>query len=248
LVMRDDLLDAQACIDWTISQLAAFQERISSWLRLNVDIGVEDVPPPATHNPIVAIEKEPFPLAFNVEFGAYINVVRSSLDILATALAHRHGIPDADKMYFPVAKSAAAFVSGNYKGKEFIEGPPTAERAIIESLKPYQGGNESLWSLHQFDIQRKHRRLIDVEVRPMRFTMSGWGPLNQDFVPVATGWVRANEKTIIGLIRKNSPHYDMKFAPHVAVNEPGFAERRPVVATVNNFARTAEAIIRLFDT
>jgi hypothetical protein len=46
--MRDDLLHAQASVDWAISQLLAFSERLGSWLSLNVEVGVRDVPPPAT--------------------------------------------------------------------------------------------------------------------------------------------------------------------------------------------------------
>jgi hypothetical protein len=115
--MRDDLLDAQACVDWAVSQFPALQQRINSWLSVNVHIGVEETPPPATHDPIVAIENAALPLAFNVEVGAYINVIRSGLDILATALARRYGIPKPDEIYFPVANSEAAFMGGRYKGE-----------------------------------------------------------------------------------------------------------------------------------
>jgi hypothetical protein len=38
---------------------------------------------------------------FLVETGAYINAIR--MDILATALAHRHGMPKPEDVYFPVA-------------------------------------------------------------------------------------------------------------------------------------------------
>ena len=38
---------------------------------------------------------------FLVETGAYINAIR--MDILATALAHRHGMLKPEDVYFPVA-------------------------------------------------------------------------------------------------------------------------------------------------
>jgi hypothetical protein len=248
--MRDDLLDAQASVDWAVSNFPAFQERVDSWLRINVNICIEDVPPPATHNPIVAIEKAPLALAFNVEMGAYINAIRSSLDILATSLAKHYPcrISKPESVYFPIAKSDIAFANGNYKGSEFVNGLPPRERSIIESLKPYDGGNPMLWSLHHLDIMRKHRRLIDVDIRPLRFSIVGHEPHTGDFIPVAIGWMRANEKTVLGLIRKGSPDYNMKFIPHVAINESGIVERKPIIAALGYFAGYVTFVIKLFDT
>ena len=122
--MRDDLLHAQASVDWAVSQFPAFQKRIDDWLRLNVEFAVEDMPSPATHDRIVAIQKESLPLLFNVEMGAYVNAIRSSLDLLATALAYRCGVPKPDEAYFPVGKSGAAFRAGQVKGCKFVNSLP----------------------------------------------------------------------------------------------------------------------------
>jgi len=35
-------------------------------------------------------------------------------------------------------------------------GTPVLSTRPIEALKPYKGGNNDLWSLHQLDIMRKH--------------------------------------------------------------------------------------------
>ena len=154
--MREDLLDAQASVDWAVTQLPAYQERIVAWLRNNIEVGFEETPPPATHDAIVLIEKAPFPRSFNVEFGAYINAICSSLDILATALASRDGgVCKPGEACFPVARSENTFMSGTYKGAKLVNGLPSRERSLIEELKPYKGGNEPLWSLHQLDIQRE---------------------------------------------------------------------------------------------
>jgi hypothetical protein len=158
--MRADLLHAQASIDWAVAQFPPFNERIKAWLADNFDVIIKEQPAPATHNVIVAIQKQPLPLAFNVEAGAYINVIRSSLDILATSLAHRYRIPRPEDAYFPVASSVTAWSAGNYKGAKFVKALPTPERSIIETLKPYQGGNDTLWSLHHLDITRKQKRLF----------------------------------------------------------------------------------------
>jgi hypothetical protein len=146
--MRADLLDAQASVDWAVAQFESLENRINSWLHLNVSARVKETDPPATHDVVVAVEKESLPLSFNVEVGAYINAIRSSLDLLATALAERHGMPKPEDAYFPIANSAVAFGSGNYKGAKFIKGLPATEREIIERLEPYKGGHKLLWPLH----------------------------------------------------------------------------------------------------
>jgi hypothetical protein len=65
--MRADLLEAQASVDWVWGQLPPLHQRLEAWLEANVTIEIRDVPPPATHNPIVALEKETLPIAFSVE-------------------------------------------------------------------------------------------------------------------------------------------------------------------------------------
>jgi len=243
--MRDDLLDAQASVDWAETQLKPFAERIESWLGLNVDIRIEDTPPPATHNVIVAVEKAFLPRSFNVEFGAYVNAIRSSLDILATALANRYGVCKPEDAYFPVVNSQAIFASGRYKGSKLVNGLPSTERMVIESLKPYKGGNEPLFTLHHLDVIRKHRRLIDVDILPTSLSIGGRERI--DFVPVAIGSFRVNEKTILGLLPKGGPNYKFKFVPRIALSEPGSAESKQIIASLRQFASLASSIIKLFD-
>jgi hypothetical protein len=132
-------------------------------------------PDNATHNVIVAREKDVLPVKFNVEAGAYINTIQSSLDILAYAIAKREMVLFPDEIYFPVAKSAADFNSGKYRGVRFIKQLSCTARTLIESTKPYQGGNEALWALHQFDVMRKHKRLLSVESSPASLHVWGWG-------------------------------------------------------------------------
>jgi hypothetical protein len=246
--MRDDLLDAQACVDWAIAQFPSFQKRIDSWLADNVNFTVKDSPAPAAYDPVIAFVKSALPREFNVEVGTYINTIRSSLDILASTLATRSGAVRHEDAYFPIARSATAFMAGDYRGHKLVKALPQIERSHIETLKPYQGGDETLWALHQFDIVRKHRRLIDAEVVPLALTLDGRGTV-VDFKPgnPVTGWLRTDEETVIGFLGKGSSHPDIKFMSHVAITEAGPFFRKPVVATLAQFAGAANAIIKLFD-
>ena len=79
--MQDDLLHAKAAVDWAVAQFPAFQARLDAWLNANVNVSIKKSPPDVPNNVVVATEKETLPLAFQVEAGAYINTIRSSLDI-----------------------------------------------------------------------------------------------------------------------------------------------------------------------
>jgi hypothetical protein len=247
LVMRFDLLHAQAGVDWVVAQLPSFQGRIDTWLKGNIEIAIKDPDPGIPNYVIVAVEKEALPLSFVVEVGAHINSIRSSLDVLATALAYRYQVPKPEDVYFPVAGSEASFKSGGYKGADLVKGLPAPERTIIESLKPYQGGNDLLWSLHRLDIVRKHKRLLETAIYPRNFSVMGWG-LRDAFTPTAD-WVSvsATGETVLGLIMKGVKA-QINFTPYIALNEPGLLARMPIMTALEQFAAVATAIIAKFDT
>lgn len=240
-----DFLDARASVDWAVSQFPSLQERLDAWLDLNVSIVIKELDANTPNNVIVAVEKEPLPRAFTVEVGLYINAIRSALDILATTLAQRYGITgrDLDGIYFPIAASAAKFGFGDYKGAKLIKLIPAPERAIIESLNPYKGGNDTLWTLHHLDIARKHKRLIGVEISPAKFRFQGMG-----FTPIASGWMPVNDETVLGLIDKMAPKPKIEYAAHVVITEADPPFRKSVIPALDEFADCANLIIDLFDT
>jgi hypothetical protein len=239
--VRDDLLDAQACVDWTAAQFASLEDRINGWLRLNVVVEPEDAGP---SNVLVAVQRDELPRSLNVEIGAYLNTLRSSLDILASALAVRHDICAPEHAYFPIASTKACVWRA--RSARFVAGLPPAERDHLEALK----GNEDLWSLHQLDIMRKHRRLLTVIAEPDSFSVEGPG-IHRYFTPVSTGFMRADNaserKVVLGLMAKDAPPYGMKFAPYVAFDETAITGRSGVVRALNDFAALATSIIKRFD-
>ena len=81
--MRDDLQHAQASVDWAESNFPLLKKKLDAWLRDNVHLAIREQPANVPNNVVVVAEKEPFPLAFQVEAGICLNAIRSSLDILA---------------------------------------------------------------------------------------------------------------------------------------------------------------------
>ena len=244
--MNDDLLHAQASVDWPVTQLPAFKSRLDAWLNENVQVIVKELPADTPNDFVVAVQKAPLPLAFQVEAGAYVNAIRSSLDILASALANRHCKHLIDDAYFPIVNSAAIFASNRYKGSKFIEGLPKRERSIIESLKPYDGGNKLLYPLHLLDIVRKHQRLLSVDILPAKLNIIG--VKMKAFRPFISGWIRSgDDEAVIGLLTKGVPNPQFKLTMQVSLNETSYLEHREIIATLREFASLANSIIQLFD-
>jgi hypothetical protein len=243
--MQNDLQHARASVDWAVAQLPAFQARLDAWLNANVHVSIKDLPANTPNNVIVATEKETVPLAFNVEAGAYINAIRSGLDILASTLAARHCQHLVDDAYFPVAASAQHFATGQYKGNKFVQALPAKERDIIESIKPYKGGNPTLYPLHHLDIVRKHARLLSVLVQPAKLGMRREAvPF---FTPVSTGWMRsADDETVLGLLAKNAPDPQLEFTPQISLDEVSYSQIG-VIEALYNFAVVARLIIMRFE-
>ena len=216
------------------------------WVKNNLDIVLEDGDPDASHDSVVVVEKSSFPLSFNVEVGLHINAIRTSLDLLATALAHRYGIARPDHAYFPIVDSRAAFASGKYRGKQFVEGLPLREREIIEYLEPYRGGNDLLILLHDMDVQRKHRKLLAAQITPSKFGIKG-GNFSKTFVPNSPGFPRTDNKTELGKLAKGAARPQIQLHAYVAFDEAFFPKGVRVSSALNDFAGLAKSIVALFD-
>ena len=241
--MRLDLLEARASVTWALSHLPDLAKRLDAWLEHSVTTELRDPGANATHNLIIGVEKELLPLSFNVEVGAYINTIRSSLDILAMALVRRHNLNiTEDKVYFPIASSATQFADTKWSERKFIDALPANEPSLIESLKPYQGGSYAIWALHHLDIVRKHRRLLSFVLRPISISIQGTLAPG-DFEPLAVDAVHVNDETIIGMLRKGVDANLVRSNFYVGLDEQEQIKRRPVVAALAHLTDVASGII-----
>lgn len=246
--MRADLLEAQACVDWPMSQLGDLEKRLGEWLTRGVTIELKELPPPAESNLIVAIENELLPHRFQAEVGAYINSIRSSLDVLAMVLVKRHNLPiREDRVFFPIAKSREEFDRLDGNAQKFLQGLPALERQLMEHLKPYQGGNSALWTLHHLDIVRKHRRLLNARLRPIHMSLEGT-LAEGDFTPLGGGGsIQVGAETVLGMLKKDVPPLAVRTSFYVGIEEEGFAARKPAIAVLGELVKAATYAIALFD-
>lgn len=243
--MRDDLLDAQASVDWAVSQIPILQTRFISWQRDHPYSVVSEPDPDTGEKLIVARESAAFDLTFNAEAGAIINAIRSSLDMLAAALAQRNGVKPTSKTHFPIYTLASDFLDPikGIKNKKWLS---KAEIAAIKTFRPYKGGDDVLYSLHQLDILRKHERLLTVKPIVTHIVLSFWGPELND------GWQRLQDKTILLRLPADHPflptNCNTQVAAGITFNEIAAGlVKVDVFRALRAFAKKASDIIKAFD-
>ena len=169
--MRDDLLDAQAAVDWAVAQIPLIQQALIEWQRGDPYIISREGDPDGVGDIVVAVQKIPLPLTFNAWFGSTFNSLRSALDLLAACLVKRNGEKTNPYRHFPIFDSLYDMIdpARGIDSKERKKWLSQSERAAIKALKPYKGGNTTIWTLHEIDIVRKHERLISTAPRVLGY-------------------------------------------------------------------------------
>src|SRR5487761_1483831 len=100
--MRDDLLDAQASVDWAVAQIPVLQKRFMAWMWSGPYESVVE-PDPQTGCDLVIIRRtRAADLSFNAEAGIIIHAIKSALDMVAAALAKRNGKKPSADTHFPI--------------------------------------------------------------------------------------------------------------------------------------------------
>jgi hypothetical protein len=249
--MRDDLLDAQAAVDWAVSQIPVLQEALLEWQRGGPYLISGEHDPKSDGDIIVAAQKTPLPAIFNAGIGATLNSIRSALDLLASALAARNGEKPNRWRHFPIFDSLHDMIDpvlgiDRTERKKWLS---QSERAAIKALSPYKGGDETIWPLHQLDILRKHERLLSTQpdiisslrIGTDRFTVGGVAPLE-----------RIDDKAVLYRIAKDeffpTTESNTVLALEVTFNEvaPGLGGQH-VIAVIRKFAARVSEIVSLFD-
>jgi len=243
-IMRDDLRDAYGAADWAIAQLEALEKRLKAWIdSIPYSVIEEDHAEMGKKFMKLRID-DPLPVIFNAEVGSIINSIRTSLDLLASALARRNGKqPRADR-HFPIYRSMMDFIDppNAAKRKQWLS---ERERTFIESLKPYKGGHDRLFALHHFDVVRKHERLINVRIVPttISFSVDAYRQ-GMEFRPV---WPDFEDGAVIAWTGIDASNCEFQMSLDVVFNEGDLVANEPVGKALRDFWRMASLIIAEFE-
>lgn len=92
--------------------------------------------------------------------GDIVHNLRSALDHLAYQLVIvGTGKEPSRRVEFPIAKDFATYEAEKARK---VDGMRPQAIEAIDRLKPYKGGNDSLWRIHELDNIDKHRTLFSV--------------------------------------------------------------------------------------
>lgn len=108
-------------------------------------------------------EVRPVSLPIAAQIGDIIHNLRSALDHVVFHMRDIHKAPAIKMGSFPITETSTDYYSSKYRRR--IEDLPQPAIDVIDSFKPYKGGNDTLWRLHSLDIQDKHRLLITAGTR-----------------------------------------------------------------------------------
>ncbi len=127
------------------------------------------------------------PIEWGAIIGDIVHNARSALDLLAWQMVLMNdGTPDR-RTTFPISSNAKGFEK---RASQNLFGASAKAIQFIKDLRPYQGGNESLWRLHSLDITDKHRLILTVGVAYKHFKMKtrmkvSWQEKPIEFPPIA---------------------------------------------------------------
>ena len=246
--MREDLSDARACIDWAETQLPRLNNRIRAWRNNSPYRFIKEQHLEMGQTLFKLADVKPISPLINVEAGLIIHSLRSSLDLLAVALAERNGHRSPTDVYFPIGKSAQDFIDPVNGAIKKIDRLSERHRATIKSLKPYKGGDDLLFALHQLDIVRKHRRLLDVRMDPSIMIVAAEGPNTGLEFP--TVWPGLKNDAVVAWTHISAADTQIQITLEIAFEGTGLpiVEGKFVPLILPEFYGKVSSIIKMFDT
>ncbi len=203
---------------------------------------------------------EPIPECLPLIAGDAIQNLMSALDHLAYQLVCSDtgdSPPNPRAIYFPIAHDADKYEANKCRG---MEGARQQTLDAVDALKPYKGGNDRLWTLHQLNNIEKHRLLLTVgsqatgmnvgQLMASHFSsvfsaeaVATIESMNLFLVPDDKGFpLKPGFELYIGDVdEKPNPKQQFQFT--VALSEPGVINGEPVLETIKQFAKLVNDIV-----
>lgn len=192
--------------------------------------------------PVVHVLKAaPIPPAIRLGCGDAIQTLRSALDYLVCSLVRANGNIPTSQVEFPVFDRPIQNASDRRSFNKKVEGMRQEASEQILQMKPYEGGDNTLWRLHRLNIVDKHKML-----------MTAFGNITavNGLPPIAESWVGNRWMGVSGVplgikegdrFTPRGPGVKVErgssFFAEVVFNEPDVAEGYPVVIALRQFHR-----------
>jgi hypothetical protein len=169
--------------------------------------------------------------------GDAIHNLRSALDHLTYQLAIvGSGKPPGKCVQFPFANNRDAYESEKARKVEGIR--PEAVKAI-DDLRPYKGGDDVLWRIHELDNIDKHR-FVFVIGKDVLFEAPWY---NHEFPFLIRPRTLNTDAPLFSGIFESEVEQNVNFSIEEAVCEPQVAESNALLPSLRRSAGKVESII-----
>lgn len=250
--------DVQLKIEWASRHIDEFHTVLRAFIDCNPYV-VDTKRNPETRRLIYYIVRAtPVPDELALIAGDVLQNLRTALDYLACSLVPAAGI--TKETAFPIFDDAAKYNSGS-SGK--VKGMRREAIDLIDSIKPYKGGDDVLWRLHRLNNVDKHRllftvgaafRSVDLGPSLRNLLQREWSKTSDlklpdfplELAPTDRLFpLKAGDELFIDLpdaeVAKN-----MKFTFDVAINEPGVCEGEPLTLVLRASLDRVRHIVEQF--
>ncbi len=194
------------------------------------------------------------PIEWAAMVGDVIQNLRSSLDHLVWQLVLANGGTPDRHTGFPIGEDANKY-KAQLTGK--VQGMSQTALDQIDALKPYAGGNDPLWRLHDLNNVDKHRLLLAVGSAHRNIVID-FGKAFPDMRISAPLALRPADRLfplkdgaevyrILAAARGSEIDEDPKFTFEIAFGESQIADGEPLIPTLHQLVNLVDAILRQFE-
>src|ERR1700690_776362 len=185
-----------------------------------------------------------FPQNISAIVGDVIHNLRTALDLVWCDLYRGLGVEITSNTKFPIRESRKA-VEDAIHGIEKVWDRRVLRDIILDDIKPYPGGDDSLWPLHQLDILDKHQIILPI-FDSVVFTLYIEDE-NGGFYEAMVIKTRGRELTSrygVGHTFKGKRHSEVQVFFDVRTPVMG---GEPIRLTLARFTSRVESIVRFFE-
>jgi len=183
---------------------------------------------------------KPVPCEIPLIIGDAIHNMRTALDILACEIISLSGGTPSKWASFPIRETRQE-LEGAINGEIKIAGPDIVD-IILNAIKPYRGGNDSICALHSLDIADKHRLLIPIiSVAALKRVNIKAGPAT--FTDCTFGVGADGVLNILGMPAKFEIQGTAQPSFNILFDKDQVFEGEPVVPTLKQLSELVFSII-----
>jgi hypothetical protein len=254
--MRKSLEDIALKIRWANKHIDDFRVAAVDFMRTNpYEILVETDSNAGKRIYTITVVK---PVAPQIRLiaGDAIQNLRSALDYLACALVRVTGTEPSKYVCFPISESEPLTKQQQSAFARNVEGMRQDAIDAIKRVKPYKGGDDTLWRLHRLNIIDKHRLLTAagscISVVNPHFhkglrnylKMGGVLPNPATMIPERFP-LKAGDKFSINIAELDMDEEE-KFFLEIAFNEPGISEGEIILTVLKESLRRVQQLVSDF--